>query len=58
MMFEKAITISQQMVDDTVWYWFALPHFAGLCWALLKILWHSFALPSSLITICHEFVTS
>ena len=27
----KGINITQQTVDDTVWYWFTLPLFAGHC---------------------------
>jgi hypothetical protein len=29
MMFGKGMNITQQTVDDAVWYWFALPLFAG-----------------------------
>jgi hypothetical protein len=28
-MFGKSISVTQQRVDDTVWYWFTLPLFAG-----------------------------
>ena len=37
-MFGKVINIAQQTVDYAVWYWFALPLFAGLCWVLLMLI--------------------
>ena len=33
----KSIIITRKTVDDAVWYWFALPFFAGHCWALLML---------------------
>jgi hypothetical protein len=30
-MFKKGINIIQQTVNDTSWYWLALPLFAGHC---------------------------
>jgi hypothetical protein len=44
-----------------VWYWFALPLFADLPWALLTwsslmMLWHWFTLPSSLIIVGCDFI--
>jgi hypothetical protein len=41
-------------VDYAVWYWFTLPLFAGLCWALLMLVFA--AADSLLIIICHEFI--
>jgi hypothetical protein len=34
-MFGKGINITPQTVGDAVWYWFALPFFAGHCLSLL-----------------------
>ncbi len=35
-MFEKDINITQQTVGNAVWYWFALPLFAGHCHDLVE----------------------
>jgi hypothetical protein len=35
--FVKDINTNQWTVDDTGWYWYALPLFAGHGWALLML---------------------
>lgn len=55
-----SISITKQTMENDVWYWFTLPLFAGLCWALLmlilndNIVWYWFT--SLLATICHNFL--
>ena len=50
-MSEKGINITQQTVDNTVWYGATLPLFVGFHWALLILIfadnavWYWFALP-------------
>ena len=45
------INIAQWTMDDAGWYWFTLSFFAGLCWALLMLvftdqaLWYWITLP-------------
>ena len=36
-MLGKGIKITQQTVDDAVWYWYILAFFAGHHWALLTL---------------------
>ena len=36
-MFGKDINVVQWPVDDSGWYWYTLPFFAGHCWALLLL---------------------
>ena len=42
--------------DKAICHWLPLLLFAGLHWALLAVLWHWFAVPSLLNSICHDFV--
>jgi hypothetical protein len=50
-MFGRGRNITQQTVDSTEWYWYALPFFAGHCKALLMLLladntvWYWLTLP-------------
>ena len=37
----KEYKCNSQTVGDTVWHWFTLPLFIGLCWALLMLLFIS-----------------
>ena len=54
MMFEKGINLTQQTVDDAVWYWYALPFYAGHHWALLRLV---FTDDASIGSSCHSLLT-
>jgi hypothetical protein len=50
-MFGNGLNITQQSIDDTVWYWLTLPFIAGHCWSWLMLvftnaaLWYWFTFP-------------
>ena len=50
-MFKRGIHVTQQTMNNAVWYWYTLPFFAGHHWALLMlvftedVVWYWFALP-------------
>ena len=58
----KAINITQQTVADALWYWYALPFFAGHHWALLMLVFTDtlydigLLCHSLLVIVCHDFI--
>ena len=62
MMFGKDRLIAQNTVYNTGWYWFTLPLFFGLHWALLMLVFADnavqqwFTQSALLIIACHDFI--
>lgn len=53
-MFEKGINITQQTVENTVWYWFALPLFADHCFSWL----HREKCTKELLVLFHQLLAN